>query len=315
MLRTLVVPLDGSELAERALPYAVRLAEAHPGRLILLRTVVAPPSARLDGVDWEQLQLEAVEEASDYLSGIAQRIERVPVETALRYGRTVDNILDTVGHYAADAVVMATHGRTGLGRLLSGSVTEAVLAGSSVPVFVVRGRPGETPRPSFEPAAARLLVPLDGSDLDEPALRTAVQALGAWGEITLVQVVEPPDHVERDENGRPIAYLDQQEEARTREARDYLNAIAGDLRHQVPPIRVRVDVRVGDPADGIAMAATAGCSDVIVMATHARTGLRRAMIGSIAGAVLRKASTPVLLVHPQVASHARTGTAQAALAR
>ena len=315
MLRTLVVPLDGSELAERALPYAVRLAETHRGRLILLRAVLAPPPARLDGAGWEQDRRDAVDEASNYLGGVAQTIERVRVETAVRYGRTVESILDTVRHYAADAVVMATHARTGFCHLVSGSVTEAVLATSSVPVFVVRPRPGETPQPSFEPAAARLLVPLDGSDFDEPALRTAVQALGAWGEITLVQVVEPPDHVERDNNGRPIAYLDQQEEARTRQAREYLNAIARDLRHQVPPIRVRVDVRVGDAADGIAMAAAAACSDVIVMATHARTGIRRAVIGSIAGAVLRKSSAPVLLVHPQVPSPAHAGAAQAALSR
>jgi nucleotide-binding universal stress UspA family protein len=315
MLRTLVVPLDGSELAERALPYAVRLTESHRGRLVLMRAVVAPPSMRLDGEDWERLQLEAVEEASDYLRGLAQTIQRVRVETVVRYGRTVESILDTVGDHAADAVVMATHGRTGLCHLLSGSVTEAVLAGSTVPVFVVRALPGESPQASFEPAAARLLVPLDGSDFDEPALRTAIQALGAWGEITLVQVVQPPDHVERGDNGRPIAFLDQQEEARTRAAREYLNAIARDLRHQVPPIRVRVDVRVGEPVDGIAMAAAAAASDVIVMATHARTGLRRAVIGSIAGAVLRRSSTPVLLVHPQAPSHARTGPAEAALAR
>ena len=315
MFRTLLVPLDGSELAEQALPYAVRLAEGHRGRVVLVRAVMAPPPARLDGADWEELQLEAVNEASDYLSGLAQRIERVPVDTAVRYGRPVETILEAVKLYAADAVIMATHARTGLSHLLAGSVTEAVLSGSAAPVFVVRMRPGELPQASFEPAAARLLVPLDGSDFDEPALRTAVQALGAWGEITLVQVVAPPDHVERDRSGRPIAYLDQQEEARTREARDYLNAIARDLRHLVPPIRVRVDVRVGDAADGIAMAAAAACSDVIVMATHGRTGLRRAVIGSIAGAVLRKATMPVLLVHPRAASPARTGSAQVALAR
>jgi nucleotide-binding universal stress UspA family protein len=314
MFRTLVVPLDGSELAERALPYAVRLAQAHRGHLILLRAVLAPPPARLDGADWEQKQLEAVDEGSEYLSRIARTIERVPVDIAVRYGRSVESILDAVKEQAADAVVMATHGRTGLTHLLYGSVTEAVLAGSCVPVFVVRARPGEMPRQSFEPAAARLLVPLDGSSFDEPALRTAVQALGAWGEITLVQVVEPPDHVERDDNGRPIAYLDQQEEARTRDARDYLNSIARDLRHQVPPIRVRVDVRVGTPAEGIAMAAAAAASDLIVMATHARTGIRRAVVGSIAGAVLRKSTAPVLLVHPEALGHAPAGGAEAALA-
>ena len=133
-------------------------------------------------------------------------------------------------------------------------------------------------------------------------MRTAVEALGPWGEITLVSVVAEPDHVERDENGRVLAYLDQQEEARTREARDYLNGIARELRGQTLPIRVNVDVRVGEPADGVTIAAVDAGADLIVMATHGRTGIRRAMVGSVAGAVLKRTGAPVLLVHPQTAA-------------
>ncbi len=312
MFRTLVVPLDGSDLAERALPYAVRLARAEHGRLILMSAALAAPPARLDGADWEAHQLAAVHDAETYLQGVAKTIEGVPVEIATPYGRAADTILKTVAQVEAGALVMATHGRTGLAHLLYGSVTEAVLARSSVPVLVVQVRPGEAPQPPFEPSAARLLVPLDGSAFDEPALRTAVQALGAWGEITLLSVVEPPDHVERDEHGRVIAYLDQQEEARTRAARDYLNTIARELRNQVPPIRTHVDVRIGEPANGIAMAALAAGADLIVMATHGRTGIRRAVMGSVAGAVLQRGSTPVLLVHPLAAAPQTPGKAKAA---
>ena len=312
MFRKLVVPLDVSALAERALPYAVRLARAEHGRLILMKAALASPPARLDGADWEASQLDAVRDAEAYLQGVAYTIEGLPVQIAVPYGRAADTILKTVLEVEADAVVMATHGRTGPAHLLYGSVTEAVLSRSSVPVLVVQVRPGEAPEVPFEPAAARLLVPLDGSSFDEPALRAAVQALGAWGEITLVSVVEPAHHVERDEYGRVIAYLDQQEEARTREARDYLSTIAQDLRQQVPPIRTNVDVRIGDPAQGIAMAALAAGADLIVMATHGRTGIRRALMGSVAGAVLQAGSTPVLLIHPQPA-HQPVPRAKAAI--
>jgi nucleotide-binding universal stress UspA family protein len=194
---------------------------------------------------------------------------------------------------------MATHGRTGFDHLLYGSVTEAVLAASEVPVFAVYARPGEAPPPPFSPETARVVVPQDGSAYDAPALAAALDMLGARGEITLVSVVKPPTAVELDENGRVLAYLDQQEEAHRLEARDYLTNIAAQLRSRARTIEVRVDVRVGDPTSGIAMAAIDATADLIVMATHGRTGIRRALLGSVAGTVLRTGYTPVLLVHPQ----------------
>ena len=83
MFRALVVPLDGSELAERALPYAVRLVSAADGRLALVRVALAPPPARIDGADWEQEQVAAVQEAEAYLAGVADKLAtRVPVKTS-----------------------------------------------------------------------------------------------------------------------------------------------------------------------------------------------------------------------------------------
>ena len=135
MFRTLIVPLDGSELAERALPYATQLAVAQHGRLILVRVAIAPPSARWDGADWEQLQVAAVAEAASYVAGIATTLRaRVPVDTRVTYGRAAAGILHAVTDLAANAVVMATHGRTGLKHLMYGSVAEAVVAETSVPV-------------------------------------------------------------------------------------------------------------------------------------------------------------------------------------
>jgi nucleotide-binding universal stress UspA family protein len=221
------------------------------------------------------------------------------VEVAVPYGRPADKILETVDAYQADGVVMSTHGRTGVDHLLHGSVTEGILARSHVPVFVVYARPGEAEAPAFAPDSARLLVPQNGSEYDAPALKAAVEMLGPRGEIVLVMVATPPDHVVQDYTGRfVLAYLDQQEEAITREARDYLMAVAEPLRKLPLPINIKVDVRLGEPANGIVMAAVDTQADVIVMATHGRTGITRAMLGSVAGQVLRAASTPVVLVHP-----------------
>jgi nucleotide-binding universal stress UspA family protein len=302
MFRTLVVPLDGSQLAERALPYAIKVAQATRGRLVLMRaaTVAAPGS--LDGAEWESDQASAVAEALEYLRDICDSIsgQVAAVEIAAAYGPASDSIVETVNDYDADGVVMATHGRTGVAHLLFGSVTEAILARSSVPVFAVCARPGEASPPSFSPATARILVPQDGSANDGPAVQAALNLLGPRGELILVSVAAPPNHIQTDETGRRVlAYLDQQEEARTREARAYLTEVAEGLRGLVSPAEVKVDIRIGDPASGIAMAAIDSAADLIVMATHGRTGVTRAVLGSVAGVVLRTATVPVVLVHPQ----------------
>jgi nucleotide-binding universal stress UspA family protein len=318
MFSTLVVPLDGSQLAERALPYAIRLAQASHARLVLMQAALAPPSATLDGADWERQQLQAIAEARAYLSGMAERTSAHVggVEVAVPYGRPTDCILETIATFQADGVVMTTHGRTGFDHLLHGSVTEALLARSNVPVFVVYARPGEAPAPTFSPANARLLVPQNGSDYDAAALQAAVQILGPQGEMVLVTVAPSPEHVIVDNSGRHVvAYLDQQEEALTREARDYLAEVAEPLRTGAAPIDVKIDVRVGDPASGIAMAALDTQADLIVMATHARTGIQRAMFGSVAGAVLRTACTPVVLVRPNFVPPPDVGIEESAAGR
>jgi nucleotide-binding universal stress UspA family protein len=207
--------------------------------------------------------------------------------------------METATAFHATAIVMATHGRTGLQHLLYGSVTEEVLARSEVPVFVVYARPADKAPRTFAPYTARVVVPQDGSANDAAALEAAVDLIGLRGEITLLTVVPVPRRVLRDENGRVLAYLDQQEERDRCEARRYLEEAATGLRNRPLPIKVNIDVRVGDPASGIAMAAIEGAADLIVMATHGRTGLKRALLGSVARTVLRTSPTPVVLVHPR----------------
>jgi nucleotide-binding universal stress UspA family protein len=296
MFRTLMVPLDGSEQSEQALPYAVRLALASGARLALVRAALGPPPS---GFDWERQQLAAVSEAESYLAEVADKvITRVPVVTSTIYGNPAAKLLDAVEELRADAIVMATHARTGLDHFLHGSVAEAVLAKSPVPVFLVHGRSDDAPRPPFDPISARIVVPLDGSPFSEAAVPVACQLLGVAGELVLVSVAAAPDHVERDERGRPRAFLDQQEEALKRDVFDYLRNVAARLRDTDPDLHVTIDVRVGDPAPGIVMAETDRGADLVVMSTHGRTGLGRAVMGSVAGEVLRTGSAPVVLVGP-----------------
>jgi nucleotide-binding universal stress UspA family protein len=269
-----------------------------------MQAVHAPPTASMEGANWEHEQLDTIAEARTYLTRITESLTSQvdAVSTAVFYGRPTDKILEAIAAFKADGVVMTTHGRTGLDHLLHGSVTEGLLARSHIPVFVVYARPGEAPAPAFSPERARLLVPQNASEFDPAALQAALEILGPEGEIVLETVVAPPEHVVMDEGGRHVLeYLDQQEEARTREAREFLAGVAKPLRNGPKPISIKIDVRIGEPAGGIVMAALDTQADLIVMATHARTGLQRAVVGSVAGTVLRTACTPVVLVHPSVA--------------
>ena len=146
MFKKVVIPLDGSELAEQALEPACRIAEKFGSELLLLRVVTPerplpakhyPPSGAglLDAI-----AVIAVEEAENYLSGIKLPLLGLALHTQVLVGAPPEMIIAAAAENGADLIVMSTHGRAGLLRLLYGSVTEAVLRGSPVPVLVVPNR-------------------------------------------------------------------------------------------------------------------------------------------------------------------------------
>src|SRR4051812_34341854 len=118
MYRTILVPLDGSQLAERALPYAQTLAKVHNARLLLVRAVPGSPA---HGVDHGSADASPVRDAEQYLSDIATGVARpFVVETAVFPGNPADSIVEEIGLRQVDLVVMSTHGRSGLGRWVYG---------------------------------------------------------------------------------------------------------------------------------------------------------------------------------------------------
>lgn len=159
-LDRILVPLDGSALAESALPKAVEMARVGLSGLLLVR---AAEAHTLPGADPIDAQVEVVREAEEYLKGVADRLARDGVrnvETSVWYGPAASAIVDAARLRKADLIVMTTHGRSGLGRLILGSVAESVLRGTSTPILLLRafGAPVEEPegagraRPSKEPA-------------------------------------------------------------------------------------------------------------------------------------------------------------------
>ncbi len=143
----LLVPLDGSGLAEQALTKALEVAESGKTTLLLLR---AAEASAWPGVDPTDEQVRVVHEAEEYLNAVQERLADKgirKVETSVWYGRPAAAIVEAARVGGADLIVMTTHGRSGLGRLILGSVAEAVLRGTSTPIMLLRadGAPVERP--------------------------------------------------------------------------------------------------------------------------------------------------------------------------
>ncbi|MDE3077336.1 MAG: universal stress protein [Chloroflexota bacterium] len=293
MYSSVLVPLDGSPLSERALDYAKPIVRGSGGRLTLVQAVHPGPSA---GMDPAQAQINSIRAAELAMTKhvAALRAEGFRAERHIECGQPWDVILRSIHKLKADLVVMSTHGHSGLARVIYGAVADHVLRHSEAPVLLIplnceRVWTGEAPR--------GVLLPLDGSALAEEALPPAVGLAGSLNAtITLLQVVQPfppPSPYE----GVSAAFDAQ---AALTEARDYLSTIQASPA--VSDLVVDKVALVGHPAAMICSEAEKEQAAAIVMATHGRGGLARLVLGSVATSVLQACRRPMLLVCPKAIS-------------
>ena len=142
-ITTILDPLDGSGLAETALRPAVELAREHRAALVLLRAVEAHTGPMADPI---QAQVDAVRGAEEYLASVRGRVTQsgvANVDTSVWYGPAAEAIVEAAQFRKADLIVMSSHGRSGVGRLVLGSIAETVLRATRVPILLIR--PGEAP--------------------------------------------------------------------------------------------------------------------------------------------------------------------------
>lgn len=286
MFNRILVPLDGSPTSERALPIATMVAQATGAHILLVR-------ATGDG----GLERHDPREVRAYLDAVARRLgDGLSIESRAPDAAPAAGILAELDRSQADLVIMTTHSRAGLTRLVHGSVAEAVLAGSAVPVLLVRMN---IPISSATPRGTRpcLLVPLDGSAFAEAALppaRSLARALD-WT-ILLLRVAIPSTTLVTDPEVTRPAIADQLIQEEEAEAERYLIAITQSLHAE--GLRIQPRIRVGEAAQAILDESQASGASLVVMASHGRTGLGRMMRGSVASEVLHRGSLPLLLVRP-----------------
>jgi nucleotide-binding universal stress UspA family protein len=297
-IRSVLVPLDGSPLAEQALPIAARIAERAKAklRLVLVHQPTPPPIDRASAKLATSVELAVRKSERDYLRGLQARLREStgrPVGGATLTGRVSTALLDQVRELGVDLVVMATHGRGGLQRAWLGSVADDLVRSLEVPVLLLR--PG-TATPT-SPGA--ILVPLDGSPLAEQAIAPAVTMARLLGTgVAFAQVVQPVMIATDPMLPLPSAF-DTEATARFRaQAQDYLH----DLVEQSAEAGVHASAAadVGwNVVDTLLESARGQGVGMIAIATHGRGGVRRLALGSVADKLVRSADVPVLVIRPR----------------
>jgi nucleotide-binding universal stress UspA family protein len=297
----ILVPLDGSDAAERAVPVAVELARRTDAalRLVHVHMPLAADPIHVEGLPVIDEHMHSLrrEHEQAYLDQARQRLAAgVAGSAALLDGPVAATVAADAKASGARLIAMTSHGRGGLERAWLGSVADELARVSPVPLLLVRPEPGSAPYPF-----RRILVPLDGSALAESILvhAVALARLEADSEIILLDVVQPiasavwiPDVA----LAAPVAVGDVTRRQEER-AREYLAGLARRLEASAVRVRTRVQV-----ASAIALAildvARDEAVDIVALATHGRSGVRRLALGSVADKVVRGSRAPVLLFRP-----------------
>jgi nucleotide-binding universal stress UspA family protein len=292
MTKHILVPLDGSTLAEASIPVAAYMAGILAARVSLIHIIERSAPESVHG----ETHLSSPEEAEAYLAGIATRgfpgvagvgwhvhrgeVKSVPVGIALHEAET--------GH---DLVVMCTHGRGGAGKFLFGSVAQQVLSEGTLPVLLVKP-------PSRPFALGVILVPLDGDPEHEGGLEAAGELARASGAAVHLLCVVPTMGTLTGKGSETGTLLPGSTrvmlEMSVEGARGYLEERTARLR--ASGISSSAEVVRGDPAQRIMESASGLKADLIVLATHGKKGMDAVFSGSVANKVCDKCDTPLLLL-------------------
>ncbi len=314
MNKGLLVPLDGSNLAEDVFPYAREIAGRMDLDLVFLnvcnpfeKELLPMRQSYVDKMaDMVWHQIREIRTVTGTLISIKTREALAKVVI----GDPGEEILRYAGENPIGIILMATHGASGVRRWAIGSVAYKVLHASQIPVLLIRsGIPEETVYDQWPQRT--ILVPLDGSRLAESALPLAEQLAKERDiqntRIVLVNVCKPdllpqgsyymnPDYPPT----TPLQYEDyvKQETAKTKDAsRQYLERITQKIK--LEGIKIKTEVLAGDAAEEIIKYANSHPFQVIVMTSHGHSGFKHLVLGSVAEKVVLETHTPVLIVKPE----------------
>ncbi|MBI2823999.1 MAG: universal stress protein [Planctomycetia bacterium] len=301
MLRNLLCPVDGSPLAEQALPYALGLAQKAGATLHIALVHVPNAYGEYFPSHTEDLEEEAKTCEQKYLDGLRDRLasaSRVNIDVHHLEGIVPETLTAEVADRQIDLVIMAAHGWGYVSRAIVGSVSDHLIRHLTIPLLIVHAPEIHAQLEVNRPTSfRRVLVPLDGSKLAETIIAPARSLGDLWrAAYRLVRVVVPPSrqYVGWPPDEAAPTFDERALEQAQGDAATYLEQLAARVRQDDLAADVRVVVE-RNVAAAIIKEAAAGDCDVIAIATHGRGGLSRLLLGSVADKVVRGASVPVLI--------------------
>ncbi|MDV2988683.1 MAG: universal stress protein [Dehalogenimonas sp.] len=321
MFRRILVPLDGSTLAEVALPCAEEMA-GRMGSQVILVSVLESGADQYENLFRCYLNSRAADLQTRILDGGGPDVTVTPLlvpeieeedlieeDTPSKdLGHPTSEIIGAAAAHGASIIIMATHGYSGLRRVALSSVADAIVHGCGMPVLLVRpdGEAAKTP----SQICRNIVVPLDGSAMAESALRVvedmAAKMSGQGMTVNLVHVAPERRVATTDEPSQTFlenvvdpAWCKAGDKAELyfEQAAAYLKQSGATL--EAAGVTVNHQVRAGKPEEEIAAYTTDTCAAMIVMACHARTGIGRYLMGSTADRILRTVEASVLLLRPE----------------
>lgn len=292
----ILVPLDGSELAEAVLPFAIGLAERAGGTITLLHVLERKAPSKVHG----QPHLQHEAEALAYLDGVGARCASSGVKSESHVhteliGDVAASIAAHAAELGADLIAISTHGSSGMRGLLLGDIAQQTLRRCTTSLLLVKPDEHGVARP-FQ--CNELLLALDPATHGDVALPTATWLARACNaRLRLVTVIPPADGLPMRRRAAAIfspastrAVLEFERE----DAVEYLEERLAELKEQ--GIDSSAEVRTGDPVSEVAGMLQRKSADLLILATHGQSGLGALLAGSFGPRILVRARYPVLLV-------------------
>ena len=299
MFSRVLVPLDGSSLAEQVLPYVKILSKGLGGQVELLRVIEPSPSASLmdpaQETCWQRVPSGVDQDAEKYLTGVTSSLTGagIQVSATVDHGDPASRIMATAEAPPGTLIAMSTHGKSGITRWALGSVANKVLHSTSNPLLMVRCCK-DIVHPEIRLSA--VIAPLDGSTLAQRILPHVARLANVMKiKADLVSVIPSVGQAPCRFEVLPASGDGPGWEVRE-QAKTYLDQAAEQLRRDGVSL-VEGHVLQGHPAVAIIDYARSIPNSIVAMASHGRSGIGRWPLGSITDLVARNSEVPVLVVH------------------
>jgi len=291
MLKKILIPLDGSQLAENALKYALPIAGALQPEVHLLTV------CELKDKEHERLCSVYLQKiAEDYTPKLVKAGYKGKIKKATIIGRAAEDTVKFAEEEAVDLILMLSHGRSGIMPWSAGSTATKIMERATRPVLLLRAAATNGEKVAKNPFA-RILLPLDGSKYGEAAIEVAKTLAGALkSEVLILRVVDTVQRVRTIGGIDRFAYTDTQVKQLEDEAATYLRQVSQLFTDT--GIKVQTILKTGDPAAEILKTSEAENVDLVAISSHGKSGITEWVLGSTSRKIINAGKKSLLLVRP-----------------